>query len=457
MENINERAIVLDMLLAVSDGQKSHIVLNETFSRNLDLKPNSRAFIKRLFNGVIEKEIFLDYVIDSFSKVKCRKLKPVVRESMRICVYELFFMDKVPSSAAVNESVKLVKKRGLAGLAPFTNGVLRNIDRKRDEIKLPADPKERISVEYSFPAWLVDHFYKEYGNEAPAIIKALSAERPVYARVNTLLTDTGSVIEELNKAGIRTEKSNFRDDFIKLENIENFDEILPFSEGKITVQDMSSGLLGLVAPVKPGDTVIDMCAAPGGKTCDLAIKAGPCGQVYAFDVSKVKTGLIKNNAERLHIDNIITGVNDASVYNPDLREKADLVLCDVPCSGLGIIARKPDIKYNASRDGIGELAAISQKILKNAVSYVKPGGTLIFSTCTMTRLENEENFASLAVLDGIEPYGFAEIFESFTDREPGQPLFNEEELSECRKGYLRLIPGRHDTDGFFISRVRKYV
>lgn len=139
------------MLLAVSDGQKSHIVLNETFSRNLDLKPNSRAFIKRLFNGVIEKEIFLDYVIDSFSKVKCRKLKPVVRESMRICVYELFFMDKVPSSAAVNESVKLVKKRGLAGLAPFTNGVLRNIDRKRDEIKLPADPKERISVEYSFP------------------------------------------------------------------------------------------------------------------------------------------------------------------------------------------------------------------------------------------------------------------------------------------------------------------
>lgn len=444
--NVNERAIVLDMLLENEAGKPSHVILDDTLYKYAYLEKRQRAFITRLFSGVIEKKLTLDYVIGKFSKVKVSKMKPVVRNCIRMAVYQILYMDRVPESAAVNESVKLVRKRGLSGLVPFTNGVLRHIAAGKSSIAYPDstdDHESYMSVKCSMPLWLVRHFNLEYKDEADSIMNALLTERPLYIRTNTEKITPKELAGSLTAEGIHVEMSEILPYFMKLSGVDSIADLPQFADGLFTIQDVSSGLAVFLSGVKKGDTVIDLCAAPGGKTCDLAERAE---LVRAFDISEEKLSLIEDNTERLGIKNVDVSVNDAAVFRKDLTDSADVVFCDLPCSGLGIIARKPDIKYNAGEEKIAELAGLQRLILDNALKYVKPGGKLVFSTCTMTKAENEENFRYILSNEGIEADGFSDLLPD---------VFSDVEKREAAEGFLRLIPGRHDTDGFFISRVRR--
>lgn len=452
----NEREIVLNMLLLLKPERQGHIILRETLDSYAYLSKPERAFITRLYEGVIEKKIYLDFVIDKFSKLPVKKMKPVVMAVLELTVYQLFFMNKVPESAAINEGVKLVKRKGLTGLSGFVNGVLRNITRNRNKIEIPDKDKDLtrfLEVRYSMPLPLVKYFINEYGKDkAEKILKAFEKERAVTIRVNMAKSECEKLIRELEADGIRTEKGNILERAFKISGFDNLNFISAFENGEFNVQDESSQLAAELAGVKEGDIVLDLCSAPGGKTAVMAEKAGVSGKVIACDISENKLGLIEDTIKRLGFKNVKTKINDASVFNEDFKEKADVVMCDLPCSGLGVIGRKKDIKYNFSPEKIKALAELQKKILTNAKEYVKEGGILMFSTCTLTKLENEENFKFISDFEGFEPVDFSkELPESLKNGEYGKRI-----VKEAEKGYIKLIPGEFDTDGFFISKaIRK--
>ena len=452
----NEREIVLNMLLLLKPERQGHIILRETLDSYAYLSKPERAFITRLYEGVIEKKIYLDFVIDKFSKLPVKKMKPVVRAVLELTAYQLFFMNKVPESAAINEGVKLVKRKGLTGLSGFVNGVLRNITRNRDKIEIPDKDKDLtrfLEVRYSMPLPLVKYFINEYGKDkAEKILKAFEKERAVTIRVNMAKSECEKLIRELEADGIRTEKGDILERAFKISGFDNLNFISAFENGEFNVQDESSQLAAELAGVKEGDIVLDLCSAPGGKTAVMAEKAGVSGKVIACDISENKLGLIEDTIKRLGFKNVKTKINDASVFNEDFKEKADVVMCDLPCSGLGVIGRKKDIKYNFSPEKIKALAELQKKILTNAKEYVKEGGILMFSTCTLTKLENEENFKFISDFEGFEPVDFSkELPKSLKNGEYGKRI-----VKEAEKGYIKLIPGEFDTDGFFISKaIRK--
>ena len=446
---VNEREIVLDMFLSLKEGKASHIVLKETLDNYLYLDKVSRAFITRIFEGTIEKRIYLEYVINSFSKTPVKKLKPIIRILLETAVYQLFFMDRVPDRAAINEAVNLAKKRGLAGLSGFVNGVLRNIARNKTKIELPDKDKEYIKyleVKYSTPNEVVGHFIEEYGEKkAEEILEAFEKKQPITARVNGTRLTREELITKLLEEDVKVIDTVFPES-IRILGLDSLNFLDSFEAGDFVIQDESSQFIGKIAELSAHSKVLDLCAAPGGKTLLMAEKP-EVDRVVACDISERKTGLIEENVNRLCIDKVSILVNDATVFNAEFENNFDLVICDLPCSGLGVIGRKRDIKYNITKNKIGELAKLQRSILGNARKYVKKGGYLIFSTCTMSRLENEDNFKFISEFTGFSPVNFSDkIRESVVKYEAGSRL-----LEEAEKGYVRLIPGELGTDGFFIS------
>ena len=447
---VNEREIVLDMFLSLKDGKPSHIVLKDTLDNYLYLDKASRGFITRLYEGSIEKMIYLDFVINSFSKTPVKKLKPIIKILMETAVYQIFFMDRVPDSAAINEAVKLAKKRGLAGLSGFVNGVLRNIARNKENITLPDKDKEYIrylEVKYSVPKEVTEHFIKEYGNvQAEEILEAFEKKQPIVARVNGTRLTREELVKKLTEEDVKVSTDTVFPESLKILELDSLNFLESFENGDFVIQDESSQFIGKIAELPQNAKVLDICAAPGGKTLLMAEKL-EAERITACDISEKKTGLIEENINRMGIKKVITMVNDATVFNKKFEEDFDLVICDLPCSGLGVIGRKRDIKYNITGNKIKELAKLQREILENAGKYVKKGGYLIFSTCTMSKLENEENFKFISEFSGFSPVDFSDkIKDSVVRYKAGSRL-----LSEAEKGYIRLIPGELGTDGFFIS------
>ena len=447
---VNEREIVLDMFLSLKDGKPSHIVLKDTLDNYLYLDKASRGFITRLYEGSIEKMIYLDFVINSFSKTPVKKLKPIIKILMETAVYQIFFMDRVPDSAAINEAVKLAKKRGLAGLSGFVNGVLRNIARNKENITLPDKDKEYIrylEVKYSVPKEVTEHFIKEYGNvQAEEILEAFEKKQPIVARVNGTRLTREELVKKLTEENVKVSTDTVFPESLKILELDSLNFLESFENGDFVIQDESSQFIGKIAELPQNAKVLDICAAPGGKTLLMAEKL-EAERITACDISEKKTGLIEENINRMGIKKVITMVNDATVFNKKFEEDFDLVICDLPCSGLGVIGRKRDIKYNITGNKIKELAKLQREILENAGKYVKKGGYLIFSTCTMSKLENEENFKFISEFSGFSPVDFSDkIKDSVVRYKAGSRL-----LSEAEKGYIRLIPGELGTDGFFIS------
>lgn len=444
---VNEREVVLDMLLSLREGKLSHTILKDTLDSYLYLDKSSRGFITRLYEGTIEKRLYLDFIIDGYSKTPVKKMKPIIMLLLEMAVYQLFFMDRVPDSAAINEAVKLAKKRGLTGLSGFVNGVLRNIARNKENIALPDKNKDLIQyleIKYSTPRTVVEYLIKDYGNEeAEAILEAFEEKRPLVARATK---NREELIKKLDAEGVRVSTDTIFPESLKILELDSLSYLESFEEGDFVIQDESSQFIGKIVGLPKGARVLDLCAAPGGKSL-LFAEMEEVDEIISCDITESKTELIEDNVRRIGTDKIRTKVNDASLYNPDFLDGFDLVICDLPCSGLGVMGRKRDIKYNVSRDKIRELAILQKKILENAVRYVKKGGRLIYSTCTMTKAENEENFTFISEFKGFSAVDFSDKIRGYVDRYKDC----ERLVNEAKKGFIRLFPGELGTDGFFIS------
>ena len=444
---VNEREVVLDMLLSLREGKLSHTILKDTLDSYLYLDKSSRGFITRLYEGTIEKRLYLDFIIDGYSKTPVKKMKLIIMLLLEMAVYQLFFMDRVPDSAAINEAVKLAKKRGLTGLSGFVNGVLRNIARNKENIALPDKNKDLIKyleIKYSTPKAVVEHFINDYGSEkTEEILEAFEEKRPLVARATK---NREELIKKLDAEGVRVSTDTIFPESLKILELDSLSYLESFEEGDFVLQDESSQFIGKIVSLPKGARVLDLCAAPGGKSL-LFAGMEEVDEIISCDITENKTELIEENVRRIGASKIKTKMNDASLCNPDFVDGFDLVICDLPCSGLGVMGRKRDIKYNVSIDKIKELAKLQKKILENAVRYVKKDGRLIYSTCTMTRAENEENFTLISEFKGFSAVDFSDKIRGYVDRyKDGERLVN-----EAKKGFIRLFPGELGTDGFFIS------
>ena len=432
----NSREIVLDTLLALErEGQYSSRLLRAVLDKYGYLDVRDRAFIKRVTEGTLERQRELDYYLDHFSSVPVRKMKPLVRCLLRMSVYQLVYMDAVPDSAVCNEACKLAAKRKFGNLRGFVNGVLRNISRSRENLPLPDEAEEPVgylAVKYSMPDWLVELWLAEYGREITKnMLEGLLVIHPVSLRLRGNLTgeEREKLLSGLRERGVRLRESSYLPSVYLAENSGDLTELPGFAEGQWIVQDVSSALAVLAAGVKEGDLVVDACAAPGGKTLLAAERAG---RVFSRDVQ-----------------------------DPSLLGKADVLLLDVPCSGLGVLGKKRDIKYHVSQEGLRELTGLQKEILRACAGYVKPGGTLVYSTCTINRAENQEMVRFLTEELGFLPESLEGVLPEklLAQKCRVEELRKREELpedcltAEQRAACIQLLPGYMEADGFFIARL----
>ena len=434
---VNERALVLEMLLAVNEeGQYSHLVLRDVLDKYQYLGKQERAFLTRLMEGTLERQLTLDYVIDQFSKTRVKKMKPLIRNLMRMSVYQIMYMDSVPDSAVCNEAVKLAKKKGFGQLSGFVNGVLRGVSRSLDQLTYPeesADAVKAWSVCYSMPEWIVAQWIGDYGKERTKEILAASLlEAPITVRTNLERITPEALAERFKEEGVTavpldTEKYPGLSYAYTIFGFDHLNGLSSFKEGLFYVQDISSMMVAEYAAPKEGDHCIDVCAAPGGKSIHLAEKLKGTGHVEARDISEQKVALIDENIKRCRLTNITAKCQDATVLDEASVRTADVLIADLPCSGLGVLRRKTDIKYRMNPEGEESLVALQRQILSVVCEYVKPGGTLIYSTCTIHTAENEGN---------------ARWFEQT------HPEFA---LDTMRQ----MFPEEHLGDGFFIAKFKR--
>lgn len=446
-ETVDCRELALGILMEVTRQEEySHIAIRNVLEKYQYLGKSERAFLTRLTEGTLEWMIHLDYIINQFSNVKVNKMKPVIRNILRMSVYQLEFMNSVPASAVCNEAVKLAVKKGFRGLKGFVNGVLRNIARNISQIVYPdrADSLTYLSVMYSMPEWIVEDWLSVYGAETvEKMLQAFLKKEPIAIRPNLERITPEELKERLEQQGIEVTKAEWPDYALRIGKYNYLGAIPEFRDGLFQVQDVSSMMVVEAADPREGSFCIDVCAAPGGKSIHLAEKLHGTGCVEARDLTDYKTGLIQENAARSGVRNLRILKWDACVTHEDSCGKADLVLADLPCSGLGVLNKKTDLKYRMTREQQKDLVRLQREILKTVQAYVKPGGTLIYSTCTINQEENEKNV------------------DWFLKQFPFEAVSLEDCLPKTLKGgtasrgYLQFLPGVHASDGFFIAKFRR--
>ena len=444
---INERELILGILLEITrDGEYAHIALRNTLSKYQYLEKRERAFITRVVEGTLEHMMEIDYIINQFSKVKVNKMKPVIRTILRSAVYQILYMDSVPNSAVCNEAVKLAAKKGFVNLKGFVNGVLRNIDRNVNDIQYPKQDNmvEYLSIKYSMPTWILEKWKKSYDWETiERILQGFLQEKGTIIRCNLNRISKEDLKKKLEAEGVTVTQHPYLEYALEISGYDYLGDLESFEDGDFQVQDLSSMLVAEIAAPKEGDYVIDVCAAPGGKSLHIADKLHGTGHVEARDLTDYKVDLIWDNIERSQMKNVEAVRHDALVYDEDSKEKADIVIADLPCSGLGVIGKKADIKYKMTEETQRELAKLQKNILQIVHRYVKPGGTLVYSTCTINEEENMENVRWFLQQNPE--------FESVSV----EPVLCEELKKSVKEGCLQLLPGIHESDGFFIAVFRK--
>ena len=425
-DSINTRELCLQMLIEINEKhQYSHLVLRDVLSKYQYLSKQERAFITRLTEGTVEHMIELDYIIDAFSRTKVRKMKPLIRNLMRMGVYQIKYMDSIPDSAVCNESVKLAKRHKFGQLSGFVNGVLRNIARNIADLEMPED----LSIKYSMPQWIVDKWTKDYGeSKTEEILKGFMEERPISIRTNLTRITPQQLKEKLIEEGVIVGELPLEYAFT-ISGFDYLEALDSFSQGLFYVQDVSSMMVAEWAKVSEGDYVIDVCAAPGGKSTHVAELLNGTGMVEARDLTEYKVSLIEDNILRHELTNMKAVCMDATVFDEGSVDKADVLICDLPCSGLGVLAKKTDIRYKMSKEQQEELVQLQRDILSAVHSYVKPGGTLVYSTCTININENEGNVSWI-----LEQYPEFELVEQ-----------------------KQLFPGEISNDGFFLAKLKKRI
>lgn len=426
----NPRQIAYMALIKIEkDEAFSNLALDAVLSKS-QLDTRDKSFVSNLFYGVIERQITIDYNLSLYLSKPIKKLKSDVLTIMRMGAYQILFMDKVPSSAAVNESVKLAKKNGIAYSTGLINAVLRKVS--SNGLVLPKEDsfEEFVSVKYSCPLWLAKKLINEYGkDDAVSFLSESLKPSKLYIRVNNTKIDEDSLIDFLALEGVTAEKT-YNENTLKLElKSKDISSLDSFKKGYFHVQDMASQLCAKAVKARENDVVFDLCSAPGGKAYSICEMMNNKGKVLCFDIYENRVSLIIKGAKRLGLTSIDGAVSDASVYNKSLG-LADRVLCDVPCSGLGIISRKPEIKYKKEQELLS-LPEIQLSIINNAARYLKKGGRLVYSTCTLSKAENEN------------------VCEKFLSENPDfKPVGVFSDDDECMK---TLMPHKNESDGFFIA------
>ena len=398
----DNREIVLEALLLHDKGEYADKIIKSILDKYSYLERFERGFINRVFLGTVERRLSLDFILNHYSTVKVNKQKPVIRAILRMSTYQILFMEQIPDSAAINEAVKLAKKKKFNGLTGFVNAVLRQVSRNKDNIdslfdELKGDEVKLFSAKYSCPEWLCKHYISELGQKtAEEILINSLIDRKICARTNLSLISTDALIDKLNKEGAVCERIDGFDAFYVTVS-EGLSYLESFNEGLFCIQDLSSQRIVddvVKERLKNAELVIDVCAAPGGKTChiaDIAKHFNSNAKIISRDLTDGKVEKIEENVDRCGFDNVSTSVWDALTEDESLFGKADIVIADVPCSGLGVIGRKVDIKYRVQPEDLVSLSILQKEIISVVSKYVKKGGMLIFSTCTVNKLENSEN------------------------------------------------------------------
>ncbi len=397
----NAREIVLDALLQTErEKEFSSSLIADILNKYDYLDRREKALIKRLYEGTIERQISLDYYLNKVSSVRTGKMKPLIRVLLRMGSYQLLYTE-IPDHAVVSETVSLVKKKGKGKLSGFVNGVLRGMIRLRDGeggLPLPegGDLTERLEVQYSIPRWIPALWVERYGEEkAEAILKAMENPREVSLRFSAGMVEEECerLLQSILDGGVTLRQSGVDPSVYLAGHLEGISHLPGYEEGAFTVQDLSSVLAVKALRLQKGEHVLDCCAAPGGKSLLAAELVGEEGHVLSRDLTERKVSRIQENALRCHCRNLETQVQDALEETPELREGMDALILDLPCSGLGILGKKRDIKYRVQEEDLKELAELQREILQTCHVYVKPGGRMLYSTCTIDPAENEEQAA----------------------------------------------------------------
>ena len=429
MKNTRDKAlqIINDVLYKGAFLEESLEILKKS---NIDERDYN--FIKEITTGVIRNRTYLDYVIKINSRVKIKRIHKIILSILEMAIYQMYFLDKVPDYSIVDESVNLAKIYGNRGSISFTNGILRSISKKdAPQVKIE-DSIDNLSTFYSHPKFYTEYFYNNYGEEfTKKLLKANNEMPPFTIRVNTLKTSKSDLMNNLKELGFEIEETVY-DNALNILNPKGIIDTKYFDDGHFYVQDLGSILVASFLNPRENSSLLDLCAAPGGKTTHLAELMNNTGEIIACDKSQGKTKLIQENAKRLGVKNIETRVNNARVLNEDFIDKFDYVLVDAPCSGTGLYRKKPDIKWNKDLDDIRALAEIQLEILDKAKEYVKEGGELLYSTCSLSKIENED------------------VVNKFLENNKN---FKIKKLRD--RDVLKLFPSTDGSDGFSITLMEK--
>ncbi|WP_294481672.1 16S rRNA (cytosine(967)-C(5))-methyltransferase RsmB [uncultured Ruminococcus sp.] len=408
----------------------SNILLDESLSRS-DFDKRDKKFISALFYGVLERRLTLDAIIADLSKNPKNKLNYTLRNILRCGLYQLKYMDSVPDNAAVDESVELAKKCRNPASAGFTNGLLREFIRREKALPKTNNEIDRLSLVYSCPKWLVAKWMKECGKDkCLSLLETSLGQAPTTIKINNLMGSVDETLDMLLAEDVTFERSKMLEYAVNVANAGAIEKTEAYKQGRFHVQDLASQLCCKTLDPQPGETILDLCSAPGGKTFTIAEMMNNDGRVLAFDLHPNRVKLIRSGAERLGLTCVRADVNNAKVFNPNLP-LADRVLVDAPCSGLGVIRRKPEIKYKDPAE-FDRLPVIQAEILDTASRYVKVNGLLVYSTCTVSKAENEEVVK--------------QFLASHEDFEP----------ADSNDAFMQTItPDMYGSDGFFIAKLRR--
>ncbi|MGI5997345.1 MAG: 16S rRNA (cytosine(967)-C(5))-methyltransferase RsmB [Lutispora sp.] len=430
----------------ITKGAYSNIEIRKKLSKS-ELDKLDKALVTEIVNGTLRNLIFIDWVINKFSRIKEERIALNIKNILRCGIYQIMFLDRIPDSAVCNESVELAKKYGNIGSTKFVNGLLRTVARNKDKLGHPdkSNLVEYLSIKYSHPKWLVELWLNDYGPEfTEELMEGNNKVPPLTIRVNSIKAKKNDVIEALEMAGITYSESLYNKEAINIRGTSAIEDIDIFKKGYFSVQDESSMLVSKIMDPKPGWMIIDVCSAPGGKATHMAELMNNEGLIISRDIHKHKLDLINKTCNRLGIKIIKTQLFDAQKTDENYVGKADGVLVDAPCSGLGLFRRKTDLRWRKRPDDLDELPKLQSRILKSASKYLKPGGVLIYSTCTLNRKENTEVVNDF--LANNEDF-YLDNIKSLIPENLYAP--------DGEKGFLELYPNIHKTDGFFISRMIK--
>ena len=440
------REMALEVIYQVNEEMAyANLALDQMMAKQPDMDGRDKALTTEMVYGSVKYRGRLDWVLNHYAKPKVSKMDPWVRNILRLGLYQLMFLDKIPPSAAVNEAVNLAKKYAKRGADKFVNGVLRSAQRGLDQLAYPPRGKQPVgylSVTYSFPEWLISRWYKTYGlKKTEALCQYFNAPSPLWVRCNTLKITPDALKAQFEAQGIAVTASGDIAEGLRIDSAVNLHNLDLFQQGYFTVQDESSMHVGLAAAPQNGQRVLDVCSAPGGKATHMAQLMQNSGHIVACDIHPHRLELIAENARRLGITNIETRLQDGEHLAEAFPEPFDVVVVDAPCSGLGILGRRADARWSKQPTDLEELCRLQQSILEQAAQVTKLGGALLYSTCTMTEEENERQVERFL----MEHAEFA----------------LDEQLSQCwlRKrppaGMVQFLPFQDGMDGFFIAKFRR--